>query len=358
MSPSVRLGPNHGYRFEGDKAYLNAELAIAKRDELSAQSWALQLWACEAPYQGGPLRGIKVAEAALSLDGEAERLEAGAIAKLPPVQRDYAMVLVLASGERGACDQVHDFSNYPARQVFAGPHLDGSVGYRFDGEQAVLQCGVVNARDASNLSGTLALELWALREPYQGGELLGTCLAHVDLGCLRGQQQHTSEHRAPRNEPASGVWQLTMVLREWTCGGYQTRDYCNFPVPYGVEPSQPAVRIVEPPRAVGVEALPSAAPEALPSAAPEAVPSAAPEPARESVPASVQPRLALKVIPKGPGVSISHASVQELAAVNGLNAKLAQQIVRARPFASLGDLTRVRGIGDKLLAKLRSELTL
>ncbi|HEY6882063.1 MAG TPA: hypothetical protein VI299_28735 [Polyangiales bacterium] len=31
--PAFRLGPNHGYRFEGDKAYLNAELAMAARKE-------------------------------------------------------------------------------------------------------------------------------------------------------------------------------------------------------------------------------------------------------------------------------------------------------------------------------------
>jgi competence protein ComEA len=57
-------------------------------------------------------------------------------------------------------------------------------------------------------------------------------------------------------------------------------------------------------------------------------------------------------------VSIQHATVDQLAAVPGLNRKLAQEIVKARPFKRFDDLTRVRGVGDKTLRKLRSVLTL
>jgi competence ComEA-like helix-hairpin-helix protein len=127
-------------------------------------------------------------------------------------------------------------------------------------------------------------------------------LGQIELGSLRGQDERGSlEYRMPFSSPAAGEWRLTLLLREWTERGYQTRDYCNFPVPYRAEP-----------------------------------------------------RLAIKA-PKR--VSVSEASVEELAAVDGLNVKLAQAIVRARPFASLKDLMRVRGIGEKMLQKLRAQLT-
>jgi DNA uptake protein ComE-like DNA-binding protein len=369
-SARARLGASHGYRLEGDTAFLNAELAIDARE---TDGLALQLWACDAPYQGGPLRGIKVAEAALR--GVTERLEANAIAQLPPAQRDYAMVLVLA-----ADGQVHDFSNYPARQLFAGPHLHGSVGYRFEEGDVVLQASVRNPRLVTNLSGTLALELWALPERYEGGALEGTTLAHVELGSLAGQGERLLDLRVARAAAPAGTWQLAMVLREWTEAGYQTRDFCSFPVPYQVEP---AVRVVSAPVPVQDTPAPQEAPAAQVAPVVEPAPvvqqapaaKAAPEPAREpapvakpvrAAPAKAAAKLALKSLeasdakaaPEPGRVSLSKSSAAELAAVPGMNLKLAQAIVRARPFHSLDELTRVRGIGDKLLQKLRAQLTL
>jgi competence ComEA-like helix-hairpin-helix protein len=331
-SQAVSLGQNHGYRFEGDRAFLNAELALGARALAPNRDWALQLWACDAPHQGGPLRGIKVAEAALPRDAEPRQLEAAA--KLPPVQREYAMVLVLASGAAGAYDQVHDFSNYPARQSFVGPHLIGSVGYRFEPDALVLQAECVrNPRPASNLSGTLALELWALEAPYEAGEPAGVRLGQAELGQLAGQSDRAPlEARVPRRDPAAGSWQLALLLREWSEAGYQTRDFCNFASPYRTAPTP------------------------------------APEPRAE---APTRPSVEIKPIIQTSGeaasaqtsaaearTSIQTASVHELARVDGLNTKLAQAIVRARPFGSLDDLKRVRGIGSKMLQKLRHQLTL
>jgi DNA uptake protein ComE-like DNA-binding protein len=248
-SSLVSLGQNHGYRFEGDTAILNAELAIeplAQHGDSDLhfsdhrEHWALQLWACETPHQGGPLRGIKVAEAALALAPERDRdyLETVAFAQLPPAQRAYAMVLVLASGTAGAYDQVHDFSNYPARQQFAAPHLEGSVGYRFEDDALVLQAeGVRNPRDADNISGSLSLQLWALREPYAGGAFEGVLLGSAELDRLAGQaEERDIERRVSLAQAPEGEWQLALMLREWTeAVGYLTRDFCNFGNRYRVE---------------------------------------------------------------------------------------------------------------------------
>ena len=58
------------------------------------------------------------------------------------------------------------------------------------------------------------------------------------------------------------------------------------------------------------------------------------------------------------GVSINTALAEELAAVKGLNSTLAKGIVKGRPFASVNDLTQVKGLGEKILAKVRSSLKL
>jgi competence protein ComEA len=50
--------------------------------------------------------------------------------------------------------------------------------------------------------------------------------------------------------------------------------------------------------------------------------------------------------------------LDELAAAPGLNRKLAQAIIKARPYTVFEELLRVRGIGDATLRKLRAVLTL
>jgi DNA uptake protein ComE-like DNA-binding protein len=233
---AARLGPNHGYRIEGDIALLHADIALSSAHR---SQWALQLWACERPFSGGTLRGVKVAEAALPLADAAEtqRLDAEALARVPGGQRDYSMVLVLASGSNGAFDQIHDFANYPARERFITPHLDGSVGYQIDGSEVVLRAdGIRNPRAADNLSGSLALELWALTDTYQGGPVeSGSLLASVDVGRIAGESTIVSfEQRVTFNPPVAGRWNVVLMLREWAPAGYVTRDFCTFAQQYEV----------------------------------------------------------------------------------------------------------------------------
>lgn len=332
---AVSLGPNHGYRFVGDTAILNAELAI-RQSAHTGESWALQLWACDAPYQGGPLSGFKVAEAELDLPVDSDRpnvtprLEAKAFAQPPAGQREYTMVLVLASGSPGAFDQVHDFSNYPARQGFLAPHFEGSVGYRVTGDAVTFQVErVCNPRPAGNVSGSLALELWALPAPYEGGAVEGARLAQVGLAQIAGESTEGDiERRTSFAQPPEGDWHLSLMLREWTANGYATRDFCNFAVRYQAQPRPGPAPVIE------LLSPASSAPSA------ELAPS---KPAEPSAPARM---------------SVQRATVEELAALQGLNKKLAAAIVRARPFSSLEDLLRVRGIGEKTLRRLRAFLTL
>lgn len=348
MSLHARLGPNHGYSIEGDVALLHAEVAVPNDPRSARLQWALQLWACEAPHAGGPLSGVKVAEAALpaTVADDPLRLDTEALARVPGGMRDYSMVLVLAAGEPGSVDQVHDFANYPQRQRFITPHLEGSVGYRIEGDSVVLTAERVrNPRREGNLSGSLELSLWAQAEEYAGGALEGTLVASAELGRIEGQRTLDAlEHRLAFNPPQPGSVRMVLALREWAGpAGYVTRDFCNFALPYQARASEPApearTRDAEPAKLEPSEVAAPTAPIAVKS-----------QPAAK---APLAPAAPPSVAPSDDRISISDATLDELTAVKGMNRKLAQGIMKGRPFKSLDELIKVRGIGPKLLAALK-----
>jgi competence ComEA-like helix-hairpin-helix protein len=126
-----------------------------------------------------------------------------------------------------------------------------------------------------------------------------------------------------------GCAEVTLMLREWTDLGYVTRDY----------------------RTLQVAKLQTAA------AAPEVKVPTEPLP-KASAKTKVKAATKKATAPAAPSkVSINEASVEALAGIKGLPVKVAEAIVAARPFASLEDLRRVKGMGDKLLAKLRNQFS-
>ena len=360
----LRLGPQHGYRFDGDRVFINADLNVPPY--FSGGAWSLELWACDEPHSEGPLSGVKVSEIDLRLPTplgqHVHHVETGVVAHLPPHGADRAMVLALVEQSADGQRVIQDFSNYGQRQSFAAPHFEGAVAYAIaDGEVQLQAEGVVNSRPIGNYSGSLSLELWALPAGEAAGE--GTCLAAAELPRVAGQCRLTPALAlAPFVEPSPGQWQLGLLLREWTeARGYVTRDQRLFTSLY----ERPAPVAIAPVAALPAPLMTVAASPASAAATPAPVPvapvsvavvtPAAAEPATSTVAALVEQPAA------GEGrraVSVQTASVEELAKVKGLNLKLAREIVKARPFSSLNDLLKVHGIGEKTLQRLKPLLKL
>lgn len=421
QNPAVQLarlsGP-HGYRFDGDTVHLNAMFALLNPAAHDC-SWALQLWACDrSPESAADLTGHIVAEVSLppmaELADETEHFEVCAFASPPCGAGEYVMVLVLASGRPGQFNQIQDLAVYPCSEEFAQPRMIGRVSYRLDGARVHIAVDrVENPRPETNRSGTLSLELWALSEPFTGGRFQGHHLAGVEIGSVNGQSEFDPQAiDLAFNPPPAGNWQIVLMLREWTANGFVTRDFTNFatrfisaPVvekapaqaPVAAKPSaliaeKSSVSTIEKPAAPVVEkapapaiAKPSApiaekttistiekstapvaaqaaaltvAPVAAKAPAPTVAPVAAKAPAQEAPKASAAApaKPAADASPKP--VSVNTARFEELAAVKGLSPKLAECIVKKRPFSSLDDLRKVKGLGTKILAEVRSRLRL
>lgn len=363
-TPAVRFGATHGYRFAGDTVELNASFTIAHRSA-HQRSWALQLWACPSvPARHDDLVGYLVAEAPLpaivEIAGEAGAFTTTAVAQPPAGDRDYSMVLVLvARRDGGDFDEVHDVASFPSRERFILPRLAGPVSYRVAGGRVRLDlAGIENPRDAANTSGTISVELWALFSPYSGGNFNGSPLAGAVLGTLAGQDRWTGlALDLPFTSPAAGADHVAVMLREWTGAGYTTRDFANL----GTLPAPP-------PQAANYKSRTSDlnAPEPAPAKPAAVAPTPAPVVATTAAAPAAKPAVtaaALKTpAPAGaaaPGkVSLNTATLEQLLAVKGLPRAVADRLVRDRPFKSVDDIINVKGMGEKLLARVRSQLTL
>jgi len=76
-------------------------------------------------------------------------------------------------------------------------------------------------------------------------------------------------------------------------------------------------------------------------------------------PTALAPRDAAPAASEKSGlVSLNTAGIEELAKLPGMSLKVAKEIVKKRPFATLDELTEVRGIGEKTLRRIKSLLAL
>ena len=327
VSALACLGTSHGYHFNADTVRLNAMFTVVDA-AAHGRAWALQLWACpNAPVNRSELNGHLVAQVALPPIGEiadeAENFEVTVPATLPAGNMEHVMVLALVAGKGREFNEVHDLAVYPRREAFLHPRFNSVASYSIKGDRVVVSAErIENPRSPENLSGSLALELWALPVPYIGRAFQGQPLAGVALDALAGQHEYRNRSfTLPFIAPAVGKWNLVLMLREWTATGFVTRDFVNFDQPY----VQPEPRKIEAP-----------------------APSVTVPPVRPSRTAAQRPGQ----------VSVNTASADELATVKGMPEKVAKVIVKERPFRSLDELTRVKGMGAKLLAKIRSSLKL
>ena len=334
----TRIGDNHGYRFAGDFVHLNAEVSFSDVDLTAGCAWALQLWASQDGFADG-LCGVKLAEQAVWPLAGGVLVNAECAAMLPAGTAEQALALALVRFAADGRAEVRDLAVYPVRERFFQPLLEGEVSCSLKDGFAELSIDAIgNPRAADNLSGTLSLEVWALDAPYAGGSWIGTPVATVILGTLAGGEQWSAcRYSVPAALPVEGA-ALTVMLREWTPAGYVTRDYRNI----DIAAARPAVDVPVP--AKTVKPVPAAAPQAVGA---KAVAAKAPKSAKKA---------ALKSA--AGAVSVSTASEAELAAVKGLPPSVARAIVAARPFATLDEVCKAKGMGPKMLAKLREQLVL
>lgn len=343
------IGETHGYCFDVDSVQINAELSFSDAALSAASQWALQLWSSVSGFPDQQLAGVKVAELAVYPAAGYQSL-AATVAAMPPAGTDeQEMALALVCWGDNGLPMVADLAIYPVAESFVQPKLVGNVTCALaDGMATLTVDAIENPRAEGNLSGTLSLELWALDAPYAGGSWQGIPVASMVLGVLAGGEKLSDCNFVVPAAAPEGPGVLTLMLREWGPAGYVTRDFCNLSLeaPTKTKPKAAAKKTAvkeSAPKEKATKAKAEPKPVAKESKAPAKEGKASAKPAKAQV---------------AKGVSINTANETALLAVKGLSATLVKAIIAGRPYASLDDLGKVKGVGPKLLAKLRDELAL
>ncbi|GAB6141544.1 hypothetical protein JCM14076_22730 [Methylosoma difficile] len=221
--------------------------------------------------------------------------------------------------------------------------MAGDCGYEIIGQQAIITIAeIANNRNQGMISGTLAVELWALPHAYNGGDFSGSFLAGTCIGELYDQHYLANcRYELDFQEPSEGEWTLVLMLREWMGDAYVTRDYMNFAVPYLVD-NKPAIIRHEDSNVINVSF-------------PDNKKASAKSTAKKAKPA-VKTKQTVSETPLP--VSLNEADIKDVAAIKGVSKSLAESIVAARPIDSWEALLKIKGMGPKLLEKIRALVSL
>ncbi|RLU02404.1 MAG: helix-hairpin-helix domain-containing protein [Ketobacter sp.] len=246
--------------------------------------------------------------------------------------------------------------------------LNGNCGFNIQNDRVSINIdSIANQRDVDNVSGTLAIELWALKHPYQGGNFEGVALAGTTIGQILGQHFIPNcQYDLIFKEPPVGNWHIVLMLREWNGLTYETRDAVNFSVPYTASwvptviknPTDNVISVSfnETEKTEQPVKKTEAKKPAQPAAEAEA--KAVVNPSAKTAAKKAQPAKAAKAQNRTDTLCLNSATQKEIASIKGVSTKLAARLVEARPFKTLDEVLKVKGMGAKLLEKIQDSISL
>lgn len=350
-APNISLGQQCGYVLHEEKVQIDVELCVYS---FTQQPVSIQLWACNQAFEGGVLEGYQIAATQATNYSESCIVSQELNAVWPIASKTYFMVLVLVEDET-----IISYLNFSQQQSFLLPYLI-DVKTQFMGNEVFIDIGqIYNPRAIDNLSGTLSLELWSLSAPYLGDPCEGELLTIQILGILSGQNLWEG-YQLTASLPTDAK-QLGLMLREWTPKGYVTRDFVALSVPV-VEQVElapvidPTIEVVVETEAV-LEPIVEVKADVVLEEVSEPSPAAKPPKATQSRAKPVKkPSASVKKAPieTTKPLPLNEASVELLCSVKGISQAVARTIVESRPYKTWHEVGQLKGVGGKLLAKLRT----
>lgn len=213
-------------------------------------------------------------------------------------------------------------------------------GYRIENDRVIVTAQRISSdRPEGNLSGTLRLQLCALRQSTGGSETI--VLASTILGEIKGQHFLSDcYYDLAFQHPPAGTWQLVLQFSEWDGVDYTLCDSAYFDAPYQIEVSSDSfVPVME------KDELENEKAEPTPKIATENPIAKKPKEVKKNTSGYTDGYLA-----------INKSKVDKLLKVKGVPKKVLEKLIAERPFHSEKAVLNVKGMGPVMLGKILVEL--
>lgn len=226
--------------------------------------------------------------------------------------------------------------------------FSGNYSYKIQNDRVILSITqITNHRPLDNISGTLAIEL---RGYHQDGHYL--VLASTTIGQLTGQHLLADCHYdLVFQMPPAGSWQLALEVHEWEGEQYALMDQQYFAQPYYIDDATSAP---EENQAVPLTDETSTTIEQVD----QLTTKIESKPSNSQAPSKEKKSLEKKDSKRKAKVSVNKGTQDELLSLKGMPTKVVTEIVEQRPFSSWEAVLLIKGMGPKLLKKLRNGLKL
>lgn len=329
-----RLDGVVGYKFGEQSVRLSVERIENPREAGSTSgTLALELWALDSPYSGGAFAGSLLGGVQLgSLDGQSYWREVSVNADTAALAAGNWNLVLMLREWTPAGFVTRDYSN------FAAPHLVAAVETTGAPAEALVEAPAA-ATTASEPKAAAAAPAAQGKAPAKA-EAVNTVASAVKADAPATKPNSsaasvaTAEAKAPAEERTAAQAKAPAEAKATTA-------------PAAV-PARVEAAVAKPAAAAPKATTPTAA------VAKPAVEAKVAAIETERKPAASSP--IVKTARSLP--SVNAASADELAAIKGLSKTLAKAIIAARPYKSLEELTRAKGVDHKLVDKLRQQLSL
>ena len=245
VAQDLDLGGSVGWRKIGRVMRIHAE-RIENNGTNRSGFLRLQIWATTNVYDGtNDITGYVLGTFNLgSLDPDTVFVNASRLVRfLPPPPGLYYTTMTLEE-ETADGFLIVDSVNFEGIVNFGGygagalndlaPNGEvtfaGDVSWLAGNRHVEIFAGQILNTRATGRTGVLRIRLWATTTPYDGSFLSGYPMATVRVGRVyAGFFLPDFDRRTFFRAPPTGEYFVTMTLEEFSGGGWNIRDYVNFP---------------------------------------------------------------------------------------------------------------------------------
>lgn len=230
LHAAIKIKGSVRYQFASGNKSVSFGADRIENDSTSVSTGTLmvQLWALNAPHNGGTLSGKVVASYKLDplLPGNGyPKVNKTVSTTMPGTKKSYHMCLVVAE-YRSSGYVTADYRNFSSPAVL-GPlplfTLAGPWKWQTHVQEGTIDISVGKiSHNRNGSTGSLKLSAWATSGPYRGGNLQGYQLGLINKAALKQGYSYPSVQGTTKyTAPPPGNYYVSIILSEYSGDSYK-----------------------------------------------------------------------------------------------------------------------------------------